>query len=168
MLGHAWQHNTCNVLGCKILWGPFPTAWDQKGLCFQTKTFLVLTGVYKNALHHSPCMHLSIHLPTKPMHYHLHACTFQQLMHLLVYTIHALPEDRCISFSCIILSCCKGANFMWKIYEHYLINISECCSYLPSTVVLPSYNYSSGCFTHWFWAMSDTKVARQPPREEWI
>ena len=31
------------------------TAWDQECLSFQTKTFLMLTGVYKKAIHLSPC-----------------------------------------------------------------------------------------------------------------
>ena len=33
-------------LGCTILRGPRPAAWDQEALCLQTTGFLVLTGVY--------------------------------------------------------------------------------------------------------------------------
>ena len=33
----TWQHNMRNFLGCKILQGPHPAAWDQEGLPFKLK-----------------------------------------------------------------------------------------------------------------------------------
>ena len=45
-----WCHNSFN-----ILWSSCSTVWGQEGVCFQTKNLLILSGVYKKAIHISLC-----------------------------------------------------------------------------------------------------------------
>ena len=74
------QHNTCNILGCKLLRVACPEAWDQEGFCFQTKTFLMLTGVNKKAIHLSP--HTFPHTSNQNQCTSIFMpCTFQQPLH---------------------------------------------------------------------------------------
>lgn len=45
-----WCHNSFN-----ILWSSCSTVWGQEGVCFQAKNLLILSGVYKKAIHISLC-----------------------------------------------------------------------------------------------------------------
>lgn len=58
-------------MGFKILWYPHPRTWDHEDICFYTKTFLMLTRVYKKV---SPCT-LPHTFEPEPMHLYtfLHA-----------------------------------------------------------------------------------------------
>ena len=59
-----WKHSMCNSLGFKILQGPRPAAWEQKGLHFKTKKLRVAYWTIKKS--HTPItIHHPMHLPTK-------------------------------------------------------------------------------------------------------
>ena len=59
-----WRHNMCYFLGCKDTPGSISRSLGLGRPSFQTKTFLMLTGVYKKAIHPFT-MHHPMHLLTK-------------------------------------------------------------------------------------------------------
>ena len=115
----GWQHNMCNFLGCKILQGSHPAAWDQEGLPSRQKNLPDAYWSIKER--HTPfTMNHPMHLPTKTNVPSIYMpCTFQQpsLMHRLFFwnetAIHlpftyvAVPGRNRTLFRCIFrLHCC--------------------------------------------------------------
>ena len=74
----AWSHNTCNILGCKILWGPRPVVWDQESLC-----------LLKNKTKQKPWSIQESHTPsTNCLSTYLSPITFPHTFHQSPFTSH--------------------------------------------------------------------------------
>ena len=67
----GWQHNMCNFLGCKILQGSHPAAWDQEGLPSRQKNLPDAYWSIKD-IHLLPCT-IPCTFQPKPM-YHPFTC----------------------------------------------------------------------------------------------
>ena len=111
----GWQHNMCNFLGCKILQGSHPAAWDQEGLPSRQKNLPDAYWSIKD-IHLLPC--------TIP-------CTFQPKPMYHPFTCHA-PFNNLVSCTDYFFGTRLQYTFhlhMWQSrveIEHYSVAYFDC------------------------------------------